>query len=127
MGTLDFNSPTALTAINGWVHSKTNGRISKLLETIDDEVLFRSTPSTSKEMARCFRPKEYTDRPFPRSRWTGSGRAAALRQEETPQYHETDDYQAVDLLYGNGAFAMTVLLPKPGRDCTGRHPCRFEP
>ena len=34
-----------------------------------------------------------------------------MRQEASLRYQETADYQAVDLLYGNGAFAMTVLLP----------------
>jgi serpin B len=30
------------------------------------------------------------------------------------RYVATPDYQAVDLLYGNGAFALTLLLPEPG-------------
>ena len=41
-----------------------------------------------------------------------------MRQDDTLQYAETEDYQAVDLLYGNGTIAMTVLLPKPGRTPT---------
>jgi serpin B len=40
-------------------------------------------------------------------------------QKEYLRYDETEDYQAVDLLYGNGAFAMTVLLPKAGRTPAG--------
>jgi serpin B len=40
--------------------------------------------------------------------------APLMRQEETLRYQENDAFQAADLLYGNGAFAMTVLLPKPG-------------
>jgi serpin B len=35
--------------------------------------------------------------------------------EDDLRYAESDAWQAVDLLYGNGAFAMTVLLPKDGR------------
>jgi serine protease inhibitor len=38
-----------------------------------------------------------------------------MHLQSTLRYDETDDYQAVDLLYGNGAFTMSVLLPKPGR------------
>ena len=37
-----------------------------------------------------------------------------MHQEDTLRYYETEDFQAVDLLYGNGAFAMTVLLPTAG-------------
>jgi serpin B len=36
-------------------------------------------------------------------------------QKQDLRYDETEHYQAVDLLYGNGAFALTVLLPKAGR------------
>jgi serpin B len=38
-----------------------------------------------------------------------------MSQTDTLRYQETADYQAVELLYGNGAFAMTVLLPHTGR------------
>jgi serpin B len=39
-----------------------------------------------------------------------------MQQEATLRYADTDGYQAVDLLYGNGAFAMTVILPRPGSE-----------
>jgi serpin B len=42
-----------------------------------------------------------------------------MRLREGLRYHETEDYHAVDLLYGNGAFAMTVLLPRAGRTPAG--------
>jgi serpin B len=49
----------------------------------------------------------------------GQDRTAFLmRQESDLRYCQTDDFQAVDLLYGNGAFAMTVLLPTAGRTAT---------
>jgi serine protease inhibitor len=41
--------------------------------------------------------------------------AALMSQTDSLRYDETAEYQAVDLLYGNGSFAMTVLLPKAGR------------
>jgi serine protease inhibitor len=37
-----------------------------------------------------------------------------MRQEASLRYGETERYQAVELLYGNGAFGMTVVLPRPG-------------
>jgi serpin B len=38
-----------------------------------------------------------------------------MSQTDTLRYDETPEHQGVDLLYGNGGFAMTVLLPKEGR------------
>ncbi|HEX5830944.1 MAG TPA: serpin family protein, partial [Gemmatimonadaceae bacterium] len=49
---------------------------------------------------------------------SGSGApvpALLMTQAATFRYTESADVQAVELPYGNGAFVMTVLLPKPGR------------
>jgi serine protease inhibitor len=114
--TLDFASPDAVPAINDWVSGKTSGRIPRLLEQIDgNEILFLINAIYFKGKWRdAFDPKNTQSGTFHGA--DGRDRAAPLmRQEGTLQYEETTDYQAVDLLYGNGAFAMTVLLPKPGR------------
>jgi serine protease inhibitor len=61
-----------------------------------------------------FDPKQTQTGPFHGA--DGRSRSAKLmRQEASLRYHETAQYQAVDLLYGNGAFAMTVLLPTGGK------------
>jgi serine protease inhibitor len=114
--TLDFADPSAVETINDWVSGKTSGRIPRLLEQIrQEEILFLINAIYFKGKWReTFDPKDTQDGPFHGA--DGRIRTAPLmRQEDSLRYHETDDYQAVDLLYGNGAFAMTVLLPKPGR------------
>lgn len=116
VGTLDFGSPEALTAINGWVNGKTKGRIPRLLDQISaDEVLFLINAIYFKGRWRnAFDPKDTRDGRFHGA--DGRNRAARLMfQRGGLRYQEADDHQAVDLLYGNGAFAMTVLLPRPGR------------
>jgi serpin B len=110
--TLDFGSPAALQAINQWVSGKTNRRIPKLLESISpEEMLFLINAIYFKGKWRdAFDPKQTQTGPFHAA--DGRNRSAQLmRQESSLRYQETADYQAVDLLYGNGAFAMTVLLP----------------
>jgi serine protease inhibitor len=117
--TLDFASPDAVPAINDWVSGKTNGRIPRLLDQIDgNEMLFLINAIYFKGKWRhAFDPKHTQSAPFHGA--DGRDRAAPMmRQEATLRYDETTDYQAVDLLYGNGAFAMTVLLPKAGRTPT---------
>jgi serpin B len=114
--TLDFGSPSSVSTINDWVSGKTNGRISKLLEQIsNDEILFLINAIYFKGKWReAFDPKDTQNGPFQAA--DGRTRTAALMdQTDTLRYDETADYQAVDLLYGNGSFAMTVLLPKGDR------------
>jgi serine protease inhibitor len=114
--TLDFGSPTAVQTINGWVSSETHQRIPRMLDQIgDDQVLFLINAIYFKGKWReAFDSKNTREGPFHGA--DGKDRSAPLmRQEKNLRYDETEDYQAADLLYGNGAFAMTVLLPKPGR------------
>lgn len=115
VATLDFASPTAVSTINDWVSGKTNGRIPTLLEEISrEEILFLINAIYFKGKWRDAFEREDT-RPGPFYTAAGATRTAQLmNQKDTLRYQETAEYQAVDLLYGNGAFAMTVLLPQPG-------------
>ena len=116
VGSLDFGSPSAVSTINNWVSGKTNARIPKLLDQISkEEILFLINAIYFKGKWRnAFDAKDTENGPFQAA--DGRARAAALMsQTDSLRYEETADYQAVDLLYGNGAFAMTVLLPRAGR------------
>ena len=114
--TLDFASPSAVSRINDWVSKKTKSRIPRLLDEISSqEVLFLINAIYFKGTWReAFERKDTGDGPFQGA--DGRSRTAALMtQTDTLRYLETDTYQAVDLLYGNGAFSMTVLLPRSGQ------------
>jgi serine protease inhibitor len=115
VGTLDFASPDAVSTINDWVSRKTNGRIPTLLDEISPgEILFLINAIYFKGRWRDAFERSET-RPAPFYSANGVTRTAQLMsQTDSLLYQETTEYQAVDLLYGNGAFAMTVLLPQPG-------------
>jgi serine protease inhibitor len=115
VSTLDFASPTAVSTINDWVSQKTNKRIPTLLDEISpEEVLFLINAIYFKGRWRDAFERDET-RPGPFYTPAGATRTAQLMsQTDSLLYHETAEYQAVDLLYGNGAFSMTVLLPQPG-------------
>jgi serine protease inhibitor len=118
--TLDFGSPETPRVINDWVSGKTNGNIPELLEDVSpDEVMFLINAICFKGKWRnAFDAKDTRDGPFRGA--DGRDRGVPLMwQKGDLRYDETEDYQAVDLLYGNGAFAMTVLLPKAGRTPAG--------
>ncbi|MBA3260797.1 MAG: serpin family protein [Gemmatimonadales bacterium] len=116
INTLDFGSPDAVGTINDWVSGKTNQRIPALLDEISgEEVLFLINAIYFKGKWRHpFDPNDTESGSFHAADGRDRG-ARLMRLEETLKYQENDDFQAVDLLYGNGAFSMTVLLPKPGR------------
>jgi serine protease inhibitor len=114
---VDFRAPEAVAAINGWVKEKTRDRIPKLLESIDQrEVAFLINAVYFKGKWRdAFDPAR--TKPLPFNGADGATRnVPTMSHEPGPhRYAATPDYEAVDLLYGNGAFALTVLLPRPGK------------
>lgn len=112
---LDFGNPTAVETINGWVDRSTNGKITQVIERISDEnVMFLINAVYFKGSWRDqFDPSQTIDGQF----HAADGRAQPVKlmhRNASMRYHETAEFQAVDLSYGRDAFAMTVLLPKPG-------------
>jgi serine protease inhibitor len=112
---LDFSSPTAPDVINGWVDQKTHGKIKEIIDQIDplvvmvliNAIYFKGTWTYE------FDPDQTQDDWFTTYNGTQVD-CRMMRQENTFEYLETDDFQAVDLPYGNGQFSMTVFLPEPG-------------
>ena len=113
--TLDFGASGAVETINEWVAGETNDRIPRLLEAIaPEEVLFLINAIYFKGRWReGFDPRE--TRPGPFHGADGRERTAPLMHLDAKlRYGATERCDAVDLLYGNGAFAMTVVLPRAG-------------
>lgn len=115
---LNFDDASgSLKTINDWVNQKTNGKIPTILDEIDPATvmfLLNALYFNGSWRSR-FDPTRTTNDEFT----TAPGRTQPVRlmhRQGQMLYAETADYQAVDLPYGNGAFTMTVLLPKPGKD-----------
>ncbi len=113
--TLDLQGPEALGAINGWVKERTRNRIPKLLEQIrDDEIAFLVNAVYFKGRWRIpFDPRRTSPSEF-RGADGQSRPVPTMRLEDEIRYAQRDGFQAADLLYGNGAYAMTILLPEVG-------------
>ena len=114
---LDFAAPSSVKTINDWVSGATNAKIPTIIDEIDpNDVMFLINAVYFKGTWRSrFDPKQTTSTTF----HAIGGREQPMRlmyQRSKLPYFETADYQAVDLQYGNSAFTMTVLLPKPGKD-----------
>jgi len=112
----DFHDLTGtLSAVNDWASSKTNGRIPKVLDSVDPSaVMYLLNAIYFKGSWReRFDPAQTHDATF---HAVGGDQSAKLmhRQGKT-LYAETSDYQAIDLPYGDSAFTMSVVLPKDGK------------
>ena len=114
---LDFSAPSAVKTINDWASRQTNAKIPTIIETIDPrDVMYVLNAVYFKGTWRSrFDPKETADAQFRRADGVTEP-MKLMRQKSKLRYLETSDMQAVDLLYGNSAYAMTVVLPKTGKD-----------
>lgn len=114
--TLDFGSPSAASAINGWVSDKTSGKITSIVSPRDllqgqavltNAIYFHGTWSTPFDKSATTRSNFTLD--------DGTTRSVPLMDKtEYLSYGETADFQAVRVPYGSGRLAFYVFLPKPG-------------
>ena len=114
---LDFGNSSALETINSWVSTKTNGKISAILDNIDpSEVMFLINAIYFKGVwQKQFDKSKTVDSPFYNADGSTStvpmmGRGPGVEAAFSPEY------AAVDLPYGNSAFTMTVILPNGDLD-----------
>jgi serpin B len=114
---LDFASASAVPTINDWVNASTNGKIDRIVDgPIDDDVvmylinaIYFNGSWTTRFDRSLTRNEQFT---------TVAGTTAPIammRRTDTVRVAETADAQVVDLPYGGGAFAMTILLPRQSK------------
>ena len=112
---LDFgDGDRSLKAINGWCNDHTNGMIPKILDRVDPNMLcyLLNAMYFKSDWKNQFKKSATSDEAFT-DESGAQGKVKMMKQTETYGYTENDVFQAVRLPYGNGAFAMTVLLPQP--------------
>ena len=113
---LDFSDPAAVDIINGWVDTKTNGKIDEIIDSIPAEaVLYLINALYFKaDWTTKFDPDETAEAPFYLADGTTKNCSMMNLMSSFP-YFENDTFKAVSLPYGNEQYSMTILLPKPGR------------
>ena len=114
ISTLNFTDPNTLTTINQWVNTNTNGKIQKILDEINpDMVLFLIN-------AIYFKGTWQTEFDPSRTR-DGTFHLATGGEKQIPMMTRTGDYdyyenyeekfQAISLPYGDGRMSMYIFLP----------------
>jgi len=107
-----------LSAINAWVDEQTHGMIKTILDSPIDPLVFIIlinaiyfkglwTHEFNKNLTKdaVFELSDGTKKP-----------CRMMEQEGSFNYFGNDDFQAIDLPYGDGSFSITVLLPRLAKD-----------
>jgi serpin B len=121
---LDFTQPDAPDTINAWVNDKTHGKITEIVPKPMDDSLAMILLNAIYFLADWkyqFDPRDTKDDWF----YPPQGSKTACRMMSRPRLSSgstelsadfsvvlEDDFQAVDLPYGDSLFTMTLILPR---------------
>ena len=113
---LDFADPAALTTINNWVNSNTNGKIKTILDRIPDDALMYLINAIYFKGAWTTRFDANKTRDWSFTLSDGSTKSCRMMYMSDAKftYFATESFSAADLKYGSGDYSMTILLPNSG-------------
>ncbi|RKU24896.1 proteinase inhibitor I4 serpin [Candidatus Poribacteria bacterium] len=117
ISSLDFSDPTTLSIINQWVSYNTDGKIPKILDRIaSNEVLFLINAVYFKgAWQNEFDPSQTKDGKF----YLSSGNEKTVPMMSRTGNYEVfsgENFQAINLPYGEGEISMYVFLPSKESD-----------
>lgn len=113
---INFRDPAAPRTISSWAESATGGRIKDLIQRIDPlEVMFLVNAVYFKApWSKAF--EEGGTRPADFTRTDGSRVSISMMSSDaTRPFVQSEEIEAVELLYGDSAFSMVVVMPAQGR------------
>ena len=107
----DFTNTATVGKINTWASDNTNGKIKKVIEQIEPaHVMFLMNALYFKgDWKIPFKTENTRDESFAGT--TGTKSVKMMNMVEKVKYANRPEYQAVELAYGGGNYAMTILLP----------------
>jgi serine protease inhibitor len=110
---LDFNDPNAAAIINAWVEENTNGKIEEIVDDpIVDPVAMFLINAIYFKGAWTYQFDENLTQDCEFTLPDGSVTSCQMMEQKAlHRYNFNDNFQAVDLPYGDGTFSMTIFLP----------------
>ena len=114
IATLDFMDPNTLITINQWVNTNTNGKIPKILDEINADLVlflinaiyFKGTWQTE------FDPAHTRDGTFHPAIGGEKQVPMMTRSGDYPYYENYEEkFQAISIPYGDGRMSMYIFLP----------------
>jgi serine protease inhibitor len=115
---LNFNDPDVANTINCWVDKSTNGKISEIVQPpIDPQTVMFLINAIYFKGTWTYEFDEENTQDDQFNLADGSQVPCRMMvQEKRFPYFENDDFQAIDLPYGDKKFSMTIFLPRPQVD-----------
>lgn len=110
---IDFLSPEAKDMINGWVDNQTNGLIEEIVDQIPTNVVMYLINALYFKGAwqQPFNPEQTFAQTFFKEDGSTVSTDFMSHGKITLPYLNGENFQAVDLAYGDSIFSMTVILP----------------
>jgi serpin B len=112
---LDFGTPEAVATINRWVSDRTRGRIPGIISRLapEDVMVLLNAVYFKGAWTDAFKPEFTRERDFTLAGGTKKPCPMMARSGDF-QYRDGDGFQAARLAYGEGGYAMYLLLPAGG-------------
>jgi serine protease inhibitor len=112
--TLDLSAPAAKDAINAWVEERTHGRIDRIVERTEGDVLeLLNAVYFNGKWQDAFEKRRTQDGPFFPSAGTTITVPMMERSVKQGRYVRTETFQALELPYRGGRYGMVIVLPSP--------------
>lgn len=114
---LDFSKSTeTLNKVNGWVNTKTNGKIDKILQQVNSEDIMYLLNAIyfNGEWKYSFDTKETTEKPFTKEDKT-TVQVPTMTIEKPFNYYSHQKFELLEMPYGSGKYSMLIFLPENGK------------
>lgn len=114
---LDFTKNTeALNTINGWVNTKTKGKIDKIIDQVrpEDIMFLLNAIYFNGEWKYRFDNSQTSNQKFTKED-NSSIQVPTMTIENNFNYYNDTNFEMLEMPYGSGKFSMLVLLPKSGK------------
>lgn len=114
---LDFSKSTeTLNKVNGWVNTKTKGKIDKILQQVNPEDIMYLLNAIyfNGEWKYSFDTKETADRSFTKEDKT-TMQTPTMTIEKPFNYYSHQKFELLEMPYGSGKYSMLLFLPENGK------------
>ena len=115
---LDFTKTAeTLNKVNGWVNTKTKGKIDKIIEQVnpEDVMYLLNAIYFNGEWQYRFDPKETIDMPFTKED-NQVVQVPTMSIENPYKLYSHDSFQMLEMPYGSGKYSMLIFLPASGKN-----------
>jgi serpin B len=109
----DFSNPATVNSINNWVNQATKGKIPSIIDEIRQEhVMFLINALYFKaDWTVPFKEENTVPRPFTRLDGRVVQVPMMMNTEAKYLYRSTEQFEVLDIPYGNKQYRMTVVIP----------------